>query len=226
MTKYKEIVKEYKEILSKSKLTYNTHISVENDTDIYYTCSVCGFEGKINSSSLTKEVILECINCKNIKIQELKDLLKSKGKIVLKCDKVDEAEILHLYCGHKSTVYSENKNDYTCAYCHNDLDTIKTNHNDPKQIEEFDKLLKYVLDLVNEINKQNISLNSIPEFTDDIDLINNTIEYIEVWYNSFKEINNKYPKGNLINVLSNNMWYAKVWKEAVPVLEKLLGIEA
>lgn len=223
-----ELVNKYTNILKdKFNSTYLGRYTKESKSYLEFKCNTCGETHAVKLSSVkNNQICPKCIENEEVrKLQEFKDLLKSKGKMILKCNKVNEAEIVHLYCGYKSKVNSENKNNDTCVHCYKDLATTKTNYNEPKQLEEFDKLLKYVLDLVNEIKKQNIDLSKISEYTNNTGLVQDTIEYIEGWYNSFKGINNKYPKGNLIGVLSYNIWYGKVWREAVPVLEKLLGIE-
>lgn len=206
-------------------LSYNLHyISYDgrlNGSELYYECNVCGYSSSVHYTNLSSGTFGGCPGCnvREINIKHL-ELFNSIGFKYTKSH-YDYAECIHLFCGKSSEVINYHTRTL-CNYCKNKVIQGKAKQHNKHLVTECEKILKYTLDLKNEIQKHNIDLEQI-KANINYDFIKDIYTYIEGWYDNFIKIKTKYPNGDLGTVLENNPYYTHVWEIVVPAFEELLN---
>lgn len=221
----------YKNVLEENNCTFiSKDRNDEHVLDVTFKYNACGHKNTIRSCNAYLGNIPKCPVCNDV-ARKLKmgSIHKQKGFVYIKNISCSESECVHLFCGKciKKNCYQLAKeridNSLTCKHCKHKLYKGKPKEHNKHLVNEYEKILKYTLDLKNEIENQGINLE---QFKDNINynFIKDIYEYIEGWYNNFIAIKEKYPNGDLGTVLENNPYYIHVWNIVVPVFEELLNI--
>lgn len=214
----------YAELLYNHNLNYLKHETICKQTYVYYECVMCGEISNVQSSNLISGIFNGCEKCSTLKyIGNCTNVANHTGYKFISGN-LTKCKSIHLFCGKSINNSLRSGNRYiACKYCTAKITKGKPKEHNKHLVTEYEKILKYTLDLKNEIERENINLEQLKDNLN-YDFILDIYKHIEGWYNNFQAIKEKYPNGDLGTVLENNPNYINVWNIVVPVFEELINL--